>query len=551
MLRIEPTGTKNGANVGFSLPQASVAGALSFVILNGQLIEQVASAPGTTQCVLIGSALTMGLAPLASDDLFVLIQTTLGNGLVPVAITGIQNSVNTTFIIATPPPAGSSLLFFFNGAFLNQVVSAPNASQMVVSGTTVTMGLAPKAADVLTAYIENTFSYVFLHELPMLGAGSQWTTPLNAITGFSPLLMVFVNGQFQQEVMTVPIGTQFRQSATNTTLTILLGLNLSTGDSLEVYIVGLAISTVVVVEVPSLPTFLDMQNELLVLMNERIDAREAKMCLNRRWQKILNAWSWSFVKTDGVLTTQAPKTTGTLSVTEGGFFVVGTDTSFVAADVGATVITGGQSYEVLEVSILAPTQQLLRIDPPYVGVSAPTASYQLCHRTYALSADVVEILSMTGRDRAYEEITQEDLDVRDSKRTYSGQPYAYVRRDMVNGIYHIELWPVPDAQYVLRYTGLMRTVLTQRGQFIPDIAEVLLMAAEEMACGIVSSKCAGNGDYNGAQFWASKGLARHANYLESLAELKNKDRRRFGKPGGDATIRYHDRGYGWGGRETL
>lgn len=472
----------------------------------------------------------MGIAPVLTptpDDFFVFIQTSLVRGLVETPISGVRNGSNFNFTLATAPPAGSSLMFYFNGALLNQVVAAPTPQQFTISGLTIVLGLAPTAADFLIAYIEDTASLAFFHSVQMQGTATNWSATASIPSHYSPIFAVFVNGQLQEAVTTTPASTQYKQALALGVVTLTFGFPLTSADNLQVYLIGLSEGAAAL---PSLPRYLDMQNELLVLMNEQIDLEEAKMCLNRRWQKILNAWSWSFVKTDGVITTKVPKSGGSLSVSQGSPLVAGTGTSFAVTDVDAYLLLGNQPYRVMDVQVVSPTVQMVLLNSPYPGATNATLPYQLYYKDYALDADVVDIVSLVGPSWPFDEMTQESLDVADSNRSFVGQPSAFIRRGMVDGIYQIELWPVPDARYTIHYSALTRSMLTNKNTIIPDVAEVLLMAAEEMACGITSSKRAAEKDYPGAQFWAAKGTTKHGNYLESLQELKSKDRRRFSGP---------------------
>lgn len=547
MLRIDPIGTKNGVNKAFTLPQTSVAGGPTFVVLNGLLFEQVITAPGMTQYTLTGASLTMGSAPAADDNFQVYIQTNLVSGLVQSLLTGPQDAVNQTFTLVTTPPAGSSVLLYLNGLLLNPVAASPTTNQFVLSSLTCTLGIAPASGDLLVAFVEESQSRAFFRILNMQGSGKQWSIPLSCATSsLNPVLVVFVNGQLQQEVSSSPIALQYSQRIDNCVLIVTLGTSLSAQDDLQVFIIGMSTTAVLV---PSLPIYQEMQDELLVLMNEQIDAEEAKMCLNRRWQKILNAWSWSFVKTSSVLTTKAPKTTGTVSVTQDSALVVGANTTFATTDIGAHIKLDNRLYRVQDVQVSSTTQQILLINSPYPGATKSALSYTLYYKDYALDPDIVDVFSMTSAFFTLNELSQVSADEVDGNRSYAGQPSSYIRLGMVSSIYQIELWPVPNARYTIQYIGLSRSALTTKGQIIPDIAEVLLMAAEEMACGIVSSKCAGKAppDYAGAQFWGEKGAAKHGNYLESLQELKSKDRRKFGQTTQlhQSTPR-HTLGYDWG-----
>jgi hypothetical protein len=63
-----------------------------------------------------------------------------------VDLTGTKNGSNVTFTIPDTPDL-QTLLIVFNGLPLHRVVSAPGVLQYTISGTTITLGLAPGAND--------------------------------------------------------------------------------------------------------------------------------------------------------------------------------------------------------------------------------------------------------------------------------------------------------------------------------------------------------------------------------------------------------------------
>lgn len=449
--------------------------------------------------------------------------------------------------LGTAPPAGSHALIFYDGLLLNQVSSAPTPQQVIVSGTALTFGLAPLADTLLKAYIEDPLSLSFLRALPMQGLQSRWSASFATSQSFSPILAVFINGVLQELTTTLPNPRQYQIQALASQISLTLGIELVTQDDLQVFILGMSASPT---RGPSLSVYGRLIDELLVLMNERIDHQEAKMCLNRRWQKILNAWTWSFAKADGVLSTKAPKTAGTVRVTQDSVSVTGAGTAFATTDIGEHIVLDTQPYRLLDVQVISATQQVLIIDAPYPGTTTAALTYQLYYKEYALDPDVVDIFTMASTDRGWgemEEMNQQQLNQYDWYRTTTGPPSHYIRRGMTSGVYQVELWPVPDARYTIRYVAITRSMLDQQGDFLPDVHELLLMAAEEMACGIVASKCAAEKDYQGAQFWVAKGEGRMTHYEESLLELKSKDRHAFGKntrPGGPGGL--NSLAYGWG-----
>lgn len=65
-------------------------------------------------------------------------------------LAGTKNESNVTFTLSNTPDLGT-LDIFLNGQSLYRVPSSPQAGEYLISGTTITMGLAPKAGDRLWA----------------------------------------------------------------------------------------------------------------------------------------------------------------------------------------------------------------------------------------------------------------------------------------------------------------------------------------------------------------------------------------------------------------
>ena len=67
-----------------------------------------------------------------------------------VDLAGTKNGTNTVFTIPDTPDL-ATLLVVFNTSSLYRVVSAPTIMQYTISGTTITLGLAPNSTDKLWA----------------------------------------------------------------------------------------------------------------------------------------------------------------------------------------------------------------------------------------------------------------------------------------------------------------------------------------------------------------------------------------------------------------
>lgn len=76
----------------------------------------------------------------------------IGSILRRITVTGVQNGVNLAFALASTPLSSGPVILFFNGVFLDEVSAAPGVRAYTRSGTSLTLGLAPVAADTLYAY---------------------------------------------------------------------------------------------------------------------------------------------------------------------------------------------------------------------------------------------------------------------------------------------------------------------------------------------------------------------------------------------------------------
>lgn len=75
----------------------------------------------------------------------------MGQGLWKIVdLGGTKNGSNTVFTIPDTPDL-QTLLVVLNTSNLHRAVSAPNVNEYTISGTTITLGLAPNASDRLWA----------------------------------------------------------------------------------------------------------------------------------------------------------------------------------------------------------------------------------------------------------------------------------------------------------------------------------------------------------------------------------------------------------------
>lgn len=526
MKKIVVSGTKNSSNTAFSLAEASTAGGSTFIVHNGLVLQSVAASPGANQYTLSGTTLTLGLAPDAADSLFAFVTTSLRHGMTTTTLTGTQNGSNTVYTLGTAPPASSHLFLAFNGLVQEEVAAAPGANQFTISGTTVTLGLAPDSSDVLVAYIQESAT-VFFHELTLTGtqdsANTRFSSAFAYAAGYSPLLLVIHNGLILQETTSNSMTNQFVSSFRLGVVTAILGLAPAATDVLEIYSIGVTQS----VGVTSLLNLRSLERRLIVLMNSMIDASESRMCLDEQWRMLTAEQLFSFMKTNGVVTTAPTKTAGTLSVTQDSILIVGSGTSPETADIGAFFLLDDQPYKIVSVDV---TNQIYVVDAPYAGSTNTAITYTLYQNRYTLDPDVSLIVSMAGATWQLEEKSQTYLDWVDPDRTVFGEPYVFAYTGATSGgIEQIELWPVPDARYNLRYVGLKRSALDTATQTIHDISDVLLKFAAVLACRIVANKMAAAEKWQGTSHWTQQAEQWQRDAELGLQRFKKQDWKRWSR----------------------
>lgn len=144
-----PAGTQDGVNTSFTLANAPSSLDELGLYLSGGRLERVLAAPNSMQFVILGTTITMGLAPRATDSLFAdYVHDAINLGpVIGETPTGLKNGVNTVYTLASTPLAASSVGVFLSGVRLELVGAAPNGMQFTLSGTTLTLGLAPRATD--------------------------------------------------------------------------------------------------------------------------------------------------------------------------------------------------------------------------------------------------------------------------------------------------------------------------------------------------------------------------------------------------------------------
>lgn len=138
-----------------------------------------------------------------------------------------------TFTLSQASITGGVTFFVHNGLVLEEVALSPGMNQYTLSGTTVTMGVAPDAGDTLTAFISTSGQHgLALTEVVGAQNGSNTLFTLGSAPPSGSNVILVFNGMVQEEVGAAPGVNQFTISGTSITF----GLAPNSADVLVAYI---------------------------------------------------------------------------------------------------------------------------------------------------------------------------------------------------------------------------------------------------------------------------------------------------------------------------
>ena len=180
-----------------------------------------------------------------------------------------------------------------------------------------------------------------------------------------------------------------------------------------------------------------------------------------------SAHEWSFLQGSGVITTIAPYTTGTVTVS--GAAVTGSGTTFTSAMVGRLFYANGETREI---SARA-SNTAITLDRALDTNITSAASYEIVAHEYDLAADFGGIrgqITFDDSDGFVPLRVVNDSIIRNLRATggylKEQASYAAIVPKAVDGdttsqqVYTLEIWPFPDKVYELHYNY---SVLTDSG----------------------------------------------------------------------------------------
>lgn len=210
-------------------------------------------------------------------------------------------------------------------------------------------------------------------------------------------------------------------------------------------------------------TFLEMQDETLALIDsDDTDTRtHVKNFLNRSANEIWRAWPARERRKEAILSTLAPYSTGTVSISVASSTVTGSGTTFPSTyTTGLAKFATGYAAPWYYVATRdSGTQLTLAGTSIWADAALSGSTYALWQDTYNLESDVdtlieVRLLS-TGNDGPIAITSEARLDEVAYHPRWSGFPRACAMVPQSSaGLKRIRIWPAPDATYRLSYRYL-------------------------------------------------------------------------------------------------
>ena len=253
------------------------------------------------------------------------------------------------------------------------------------------------------------------------------------------------------------------------------------------------------------------------LTDGQIDEVNARSLVDDSYRELYSTWSWSFAKTEGSITTVAPKSDGTVTTSSGSTTITGVASSWGSGDVGSFIKVGGNRYEVTAVA----SSVSITVDPAYVSSGTSGLPYSIFKSNYTLATNVEYVTTMYSRWPMFER-SQWEINILDPLRDSSGTPLFYMYRGFnTSNAQRIELFPYPDAVYLIRYVGFAYDeVGTSGSKVIILLNNVVLKMAAEMACMTIAAK---KDDPVQSQKWMALAQGYGVQWRELVLQLEQQD----------------------------
>jgi len=207
-------------------------------------------------------------------------------------------------------------------------------------------------------------------------------------------------------------------------------------------------------------TFLNMQDEVLefIALSNDSNARAAvKRFLNQAARDVWHAHPWRERKASAFVNTVAPYETGTATFTENSTTVTGSGTTWTTAMIGRKIaLSLSDPYYVIS---KVPSGTSITLDRAYIEDTASGSTYVIYNDVLALTTmdELVtdEVVCFDeGQDYPMTRLTTADFFMYGSMPVTDGTPDCFRLMEDSNSTYRIQVHPVPDDVYGVRYSYL-------------------------------------------------------------------------------------------------
>lgn len=242
--------------------------------------------------------------------------------------------------------------------------------------------------------------------------------------------------------------------------------------------------------------------------------------INRAQAQCCESYDWSFLHTNYVVNSVAPKSDGTISLTQGNATVFGAGTNFTPADIGAFLWVGGLNIAPVPIAdVQGPA--ICTLGFPWSGPTQVGISYVIAPLYYLIEGGL-EVFAVRQIE-FLEKVTRETLNIWDPARIGQGGAPALNWANAPaspDGSVQIELYPVctDTRPYLIEYK--MKPPLLVNDNDVPLIPyEIIEEKAAAAACRALYAS-------TGQASWQALAQFHQGLYTEAFESGWNADRRR-------------------------
>ena len=229
-------------------------------------------------------------------------------------------------------------------------------------------------------------------------------------------------------------------------------------------------------------TLADLRSAVAALSPSQLDNTTADNLINRVYFSFLRKKAWIARRVSSALNTQADKTTGTVTITNGSTSVQGNGTAFAASDAGRYLYISDYAPARIATFVAASGAGALTLSSAWGNPTVTAIAFKAVSLRYTLPSAAERVMRIATHSWPLTKKSRRAIDALDPYRRWRGIPFVWAEAERVSGLQEIELWPVPDEQLSLDLTYYIRpdsvTTLSAVGD-IPIVDGTMLMFAAQ------------------------------------------------------------------------